>query len=44
MLEYEFDGQTFNVHPYQKDNFLQKYPNKKIKSFVQKIRWKYLMA
>jgi hypothetical protein len=26
MLEYIFDGQTFNVHPSQKDNFLQKYP------------------
>jgi hypothetical protein len=26
MLEYVFDGQTFNVHPSQKDNFLQKYP------------------
>ena len=24
--------------------FFQKYPNKKIKSFVQKIRWKYWMA
>ena len=30
MLEYEFDGQTFNVHPSQKDNFLQKYPEAKL--------------
>lgn len=26
MLQYVFEGVTFNVHPSQKDNFLQKYP------------------
>ena len=32
MLEYVFDGQTFNVHPSQKDNFLQKYPEAQLVS------------